>query len=419
MPEDTAEPTPTRRRFLKSAAAGAALSLSAASRARAAGANDRLSVAIIGCGNRGGAHAAGVRVHAESQNVEITAICDPWRVARERLAGTIEQWYGRPPRQYVSYRDILALDDVDAVMIASCDHQHTTHLEAAAAAKKDTYCEKPLAMDFDKLKAACDAVEASGIVVQIGTQLRSMPSMTGVKAFYETGALGTVGRIEQCRNGIQPYWYDRIADVKEEDVDWGEFLMDRPLRPFDPVQYSGWYGYREFSDGPVPGLGSHFIDLVHYITGATVPESAVCSGGTYTWKDAHRFDCPDSVQAVWTYPEGFVMSYSTNFGNGSGSSFKIFGERGVIDLIRWDDPQLRAEGIRKGAEGVAEPGPIAHVERPDHFLDWLQCIRSRSTPNAPIDAGYHHAVAAIMAVRAYDTGRRQVYDPETRTIREG
>ncbi|HNT88572.1 MAG TPA: Gfo/Idh/MocA family oxidoreductase, partial [Candidatus Hydrogenedentes bacterium] len=139
----------TRRDFLKTATAGAAaVSMSAASYARVAGANDRLSIGIIGCGSRGrGAHMTGLRPFIESQNLEITAVCDPWRVAREEAAAMTKDWFGREARRFVSYRDVVALEDVDAVMIASCDHQHTTHLEAAAQAKKDVYVEKPLSMD--------------------------------------------------------------------------------------------------------------------------------------------------------------------------------------------------------------------------------------------------------------------------------
>ena len=411
----------TRRDFLKSASAGAAaLSMSASSYARVAGANDRISIGIIGCGGRGvGAHMPGVNNHAKEQNIEITAVCDPWRPRREEAAAKTKEWYGREARQFVSYRDLVALDDIDAVMIASCDHQHTTHLEAAAKAKQDAYCEKPLAMDFDKLKSACDAVKANNVIVQIGTQLRSLPSMTGCRELYKTGILGTVARVEQCRNGEQPYWYSRVKDVKEEDIDWQEFLMDQPTCPFDPVLYSGWYGYRGFSDGPVPGFGSHFIDLVHYITGATFPTSAVCLGGTYTWKDDYKFTCPDHVQALWTYPEGLMVSYSTNFGNSFGNTFKIFGDVGTLDIVHWNDPVLTAEGGSKNKGAIRGRNPVEPIPRPDHYLDWLQCLRSRETPHAPIDAGYQHAVAVIMAMTAYDTGHRQVYDAEKREIREG
>jgi predicted dehydrogenase len=331
-----------------------------------------------------------------------------------------KEWYGREARKFSSYRDLLALKDIDAVMIASCDHQHTLHLKAAAEAGKDAYCEKPLAMRLDRLKDACDAAKKAKIVVQIGTQLRSYPTFTGCRELYKTGILGTVGRIEQCRNSAQPYWYRYVKDVKAKDVDWDEFLMDRPMRKFDPVLYSGWYGYREFSDGPVPGLGSHFIDLVHYITGATFPTNCVCLGGTYTWKDEHKFTCPDHVHALWTYPEGFMVSYSTNFGNGSGNSFKIFGDAGVIDMVNWNAPILTAEGANSKKKGpIRGKNPVKEVQRPDHFLDWLQCMRTRKTPNASIDAGYQHGVAVIMAMMSFDSGRRMVYDAKKREIYPG
>jgi len=410
----------SRRGFLKAASASAAaLSFTATSYGRIAGANDRLSIGVIGCGARGArAHMNGVQAHAEEQNLEITAVCDPWRPRREQAAAKAKEWYGRPARAFVSYRDVVALEDIDAVMIASCDHQHTAHLKAAAEAKKDVYCEKPLAMDLDKLNEACDAVSAAGVVCQIGTQVRSRPTSAGCRELFRSGVLGNVSRVEQMRNGTRPYWYSRLKDASEKDVDWKEFLMDRPMRPFRADQFTGWYGYRDFSDGPVPGYGAHFIDLMNYIIGTKLPESAVCLGGTYTWKDEHGFTCPDHVQATWTYPEGLLVSYTTNFGNSGGRSFRIFGEHGIINLTNWSAPTVSGEGaIRRGELG--EEKPVEPVETPDHFLDWLQCIRSRKQPNAPIEAGHQHAVAVIMAMRAYDTGRRMVYDAEKRELREG
>jgi predicted dehydrogenase len=394
---------------------------------RVLGANDRISIGIIGCGSRGvGTHMPGVHKFAEQENIEITAVCDPWRLAREAAVAKTKEWYGREARQFSSYKDLLALKDVDAVMIASCDHQHTTHLKAAAEAGKDAYCEKPLGMTLDSVIQACDAVKKAGRVVQIGTQLRSMTTFAGCRELYKTGILGTVGRIEQCRNGEKPYWYSYVKDVKEQDLDWKEFLMDRPMRPFNPVLYSGWYGYREFSDGPVPGLGSHFIDLVHFITGAKFPASCVCLGGTFTWKDQNNFTCPDHVQALWIYLEaspaggqGFMVSYSTNFGNGSGNSFKIFGDQGVLDMVDWNAPFLSAEGGGKRMGQIRGKNPVKEVPMTDHFLDWLQCLRTRKEPNASIDAGYQHAVACIMAVMSYDTGKRMIYDPASRQIKPG
>lgn len=412
----------TRRTFLKHAAAGAALaSVTAKSHAQATGANERIRIALIGCGDRGkGAHLPGVARYAKEQNIEIVAVADPWKVAREEGAALVADKFGNKPAQYVSYRDIMERDDIDAVMIASCDHQHTTHLEAAARAGKHVYCEKPIARDLDKLKRAVDAVKESKVVCQVGTQLRSYPSFTGCKAVYESGILGNVARIEQRRNGWRPYWYGRLKPVKREDVDWEEFLMDVPDMGFRDDLYSGWYGYRAFNDGPVPQLGVHYIDLVHYITGATFPTSVVCLGDTYTWKDEHNFDCPDHVQAEWRYPEGFMVSYATNFGNESGNSFKAYGDQGVLDMQDWRNPKLTDEEMRASKKGViGGTKAVEDIDTPDHMLNWLQCMRDGNTPNASIDAGYQHAVAVIMAMRAYDTGQRQTYDPEKRTIQAG
>jgi len=410
----------SRRQFLTTTAAGVtALAMNASSYARVPGANDRIRIGLVGCGGRGiGAHMRGVARHAKTQNIEFTAVCDPWRIARERAAASAKKWFGREPLQFASYRDVVSRDDVDAVMIASCDHQHTIHLEATAKAKKDVYCEKPLAMDLEKLKRACDAVKAAGVVCQIGTQLRSLPSMTGCRELFKTGVLGKVSRIERHRNGTRPYWFSRLKKVDPKDVDWKEFLLDRPMRAFDPKLYSGWYGYREFSDGPVPGFGAHYIDLINYITGPKFPHSVVCHGGTHTWKDDNKFTCPDHVEALWVYPEDLMVTYSTNFGNGSGSVERIYAEHGVMDLLPWGKPTVSGAGaIRKGKLGKVEP--VAPVERPDHFLDWLQCIRNRKQPNASIDAGYQHAVPVIMAMKAYDTGRRIVYDAAKREFHEG
>ncbi len=307
-------------------------------------------------------------------------------------------------------------------MIASCDHHHATHLEAATRVKKDAYCEKPLAMDMESLKRCCDAVQSSGIVVQMGTQVRSWSTSTGCRELFRSGAIGKVSRIEQCRNGTKPYsysWMDRAEPVKEKDVEWKEFLMDRPMRPFDGKLLTGWYGYREFSDGPIANLGCHFIDLYNYIVGTTLPLNCVAQGGTFTWKDENNFTCPDHTQATWTYPEGFLVSYSTNFGNGSGNVLKIYGDQGVIDLTRWQTPTSSSAGAIKPSQLGKEETPVPSVETADHFLDWLKCLRSRKICNAPIEAGYNHCVPALMAMRAFDTGRRQVYDPLKREIREG
>jgi predicted dehydrogenase len=415
----------SRRDFVKTSAGlalGGALAssrpLTAGERKRAVGANDRIRIGIIGCGDRGcNAHMNGIYKHVQATNFEIVAVCDPWRLARERANAMVKGWFGRDARPCVSYRDLLALDNIDAVMIASCDFLHTTHLEAAARAGKHIYVEKPLATEMDKLVRAVDAVKAAGTVVQVGTQLRSLPGIVGARDLFRTGIFGQLSRIEECRNSEKPYWYQYLKDVKAEDVDWKEFLLDRPMRPFRSDIYSGWYGHYEFSRGPISGYGSHFIDMVHFITGAKFPESCVCLGGSFTWKDEHRFTAPDCAQATWIYPEGFMVSSANNMGNSFGSVRKFYGDKGVLKVDNWNAPTFSAEGAPRRDGSIRGDNPVKPVDRPDHFLDWLQCMRTGGTPHAPIEAGYQHAVAVLMAMQSYDTGRKTIYDPQRRVIR--
>lgn len=407
-----------RRRFILSSgglllasALGSASRTSAASAARVAGANSKIRIGLIGCGGRGlTAHLPGIQAHAQAANVEIAAVCDAWRIAREAAVEKVRSAFGRPPTAYASYEELLAAPDIDAVMIATCDHQHTTHLEAAARAGRHIYVEKPLATEMDKLVRAVDAVKAAGTVVQVGTQLRSMPGIVGARDLTASGALGKISRIEEARNAAKPYWYKHLHDVRAEDVDWKAFLLDRPARPFNAAQYSAWYGYFEFSQGAVAQWGAHFLDTIHFITGASIPHSCVCAGGTFVWKDGPGFTAPDCVQATWIYPEGFLVTSSNNFGSADGTGRRIYGTQGTIDLRNFGSPTFAETAADKHARKI-DPVP-----RPDHFLDWLQAMRESRQPHAPIEAGYAHAVAVLMATRAYETGRRITYDPASRAL---
>jgi predicted dehydrogenase len=425
------KPALPRRDFLKSSAtlaAGAAIAsstptfLTAAERKRSIGANDRIRIAQIGCGSRGrGAHLEkGILPHLAATNFEVVAIADPWKKSREDTNAKIKEAFGREAKAFTSYRDLLAMDGIDAVMIASPDHQHTTHLEAAAKAGKHIYVEKPLATEFDKLLRAYDAAKTAqsrGSIIQVGTQLRSYPGVVGAREVMKSGVLGKVSLVEENRNGEKPYWYQYLnRGVTEADVDWKEFLGDRKMRPFNADQYGAWYGYYDFCQGPVPQWGAHFLDTIHYILDCGIPTSCVCIGDVLTWKDEHNFTAPDCVSATWMYPEGFMLRSSNNFGNSAGNTKKIFGTKGTMDVLNANAPSYSADGGPKRDGKIRGKIDVEPIARPDHFLNWLQCMRSGETPHASIDAGYQHAVAVLMAVMSYDTGKRTTYDPAKRKI---
>jgi predicted dehydrogenase len=419
-----------RRSFLKSSAAlaaGAAVVastpriLSAAENKRVIGANSRIRIAQVGCGSRGRtAHMEGIHKHVNETNFEIVAVVDPYKKNREAAAGMAKTWFGRDPKQFVSYRDLIAWGEFDAVMIASPDFHHTTHLEALANAGKHIYVEKPLATEMDKLVRAYDAAKAAqakGSIIQVGTQLRSLPGIVGARDVVTSGVIGKISRIDETRNSTPPYWYSYLnKDIRAEDVDWKEFLGDRKARPFDARQISAWYGYYEFCQGPVPQWGAHFLDLMHFVTGCGLPESCMCMGGVTTFKDENNFTTPDNVIATWIYPEGFMVTSSNNFANSAGNSRKFYGDKGTLAVDNWNAPTYSADGGPKRDGKIRGKVDVPLVPRPDHFLNWLQCMRTGETPHASIDAGYQHAVAVLLAVTSYDTGRKAIYDAKQRKI---
>ena len=394
-----------------------ATALTALSYRRVLGANDRIGLGLIGCGNRGiNALLKGALQVSEQVNFDVHGLCDIWTQHLAEADSVVRKADAGQPKQLRAYRELLAMKEIDAVLIATPDHQHATMLTDAVRAGKDAYCEKPLAMDMKELLTCVDTCKKSDRVVQMGTQIRSLPSSMAAKKWIQAGNLGKLFKIEQSRNGIQPYWFRYgEREIRPEDTDWKAFLFNRKDRPWDPKQQAGWYGYREFSRGPHSNLMVHFIDLVHHITGAQLPKRVVTLGGSFRYKD--DYTAPDSVETILEYDD-FLVRYSSAFGTSAGNYLKFFGPRGTLDASNWSGKPFSVSG--QGAEKPLPPDTTIPEEPSDpHMLNFLKCVRSRQQPNAPIDAGYGHSVAVIMADEALIRGRRMVYDPGKRAIREG
>jgi predicted dehydrogenase len=189
-----------RRKFLTKSAAllagSAAFASTALSYDRILGANDRISLCHIGIGNRGGELGWIVSQLKTSQNVEINTVCDLWRLNREKAVAENTKYYGRAPRSYQYVDDVLALKDVDAVIISTPEHSHSPILKMAVEAGKDAYVEKPMGNVLEEAKGARDAVLKAKTVVQVGTQHRSEPYPRAAHDLVQTGALGEISKIE-------------------------------------------------------------------------------------------------------------------------------------------------------------------------------------------------------------------------------
>jgi len=412
-----------RRQFIaQSLAAGAALgALSALRPSRILGANDRVQIGIIGTGGRGRYHIGWLERTSKVEPLTVIAACDIWNVQREKAKEEIEKRFQVTPALYKDYREMLDNKDIDAVLIATPDHQHCPMAADAVKAGKDVYVEKPIAITLEELNELYDVVKASDRVVQHGTQGRSSAGAKPAREFVQSGQLGKILRIEECRSHYIPYWNHYPKPEREEDTDWKAFLFNRPYRPFDADQHACWMGYRDFSSGTVGGWMSHFSDFLHFITGAGFPITATAQGGIYSPTSDPRRTCPDTVTAILDYPEGFTTLYTTHFGNAANDYTIFFGTKGTMVV---NDPDGNRDGIRARISGdgsehpdkVKEPIELPNTTDEDHMANWVRCIRTSEQPNADMDAGYKHGVACILADRAYEEGRKMKFDPEKREI---
>jgi predicted dehydrogenase len=426
-----------RRAFLHKTAAAVAgagiLSSTAFSYSRIKGANDRILLGQIGIGDRGSELAWIASQLKSKHNVEMSAVCDLWKVNRERAAARAEGVYGRAPRAYQYLDDLLAQKDVDAVLIATPDFQHAPILRMVAEAGKDAYCEKPMANDLAEAKAARDAVLARDIVVQIGSQHRSEPYQIATKQLIDTGTLGQVSKVEVVWNYHGPRWRGRpeVSKLREEDTDWRKWLLHKPYRPFDPQAYFEFRLYRDFSSGIPDQWLSHSSDLVHYFLEDNFPKSVVAQGGVFSWPDGR--ENPDTFQALIEYPKGFLFSYSTSFGNDCDSFSRIMGKNATLINIggegspRWkwveekgnheDNPFIKREEKYVMLPGHDKLAPtFMGDEDLSHMTNWFECMRSRKAPNATVINGFSHSVVVIMAARAYREGKKLYWDPKTEQI---
>jgi predicted dehydrogenase len=428
-----------RRKFLTKSAAllagGAAFASTALSYDRILGANDRISLCHIGNGSRGGDLGLIASQLKTSQNVEINTVCDLWRLNREKAVAVNTKYYGRAPRSYQYLDEALALKDVDAVIISTPEHSHSPILKMAVEAGKDAYVEKPMGNVLTEAKAARDTTMQSKRIVQVGTQHRSEPYPQAAHELVQTGVLGDVSKVEIVWNYHGPRWRGREETklLREQDTDWRKWLLTKPYRPFDPKVYCEFRLYKEFSSGIPDQWMSHATDLVHWFMNDSFPLSAVAHGGIFAWHDGR--ENPDTFQALLEYPKGFLLSYSTSFGNDAPSFTRFMGKKSTLMNIGGEgSPRyqlVEEKGNHEDNADIDQSRAAKYVLLPgetklppmgiddlslEHMTNWFECMRSRQQPNCTVQDGFAHSVACMMAAEAYSSGEKKYWDTVTETI---
>ncbi|MGA7752014.1 MAG: Gfo/Idh/MocA family oxidoreductase [Candidatus Sulfotelmatobacter sp.] len=428
-----------RRDFLgKSAAAiagSAVLPRTAFSYENIVGANDRISLAHVGIGSRGRDLDLIASKLKTSHHVEMTAVCDLWSVNRAQAVATNSGYYGRAPRAVQHVEELLAIKDVDGVLISTPEHTHSPILKLVADAGKDAYVEKPMGNVLEEAKAARDAVLQAKTIVQVGTQHRSELYQVAAQKVARSGALGDVSKVEIVWNYHGPRWRGRpeVKQIREQDTDWSAWLMTKPARPFDPQRYFEFRLYKEFSSGIPDQWMSHAIDVVHWFMDDHFPSSVVSHGGVLAWHDGR--ETADTFQALLEYPKGFLVSYSTSFGNDAPSFTRYMGKKATLINIGGEgSPRYQVveeKGTHEDDSDIDQKRASKFVQLPgetslppmgiddlslEHMANWFECMRSRQQPHATVHAGFAHSAACMMAAESYWTGKKIFWDASSETF---
>jgi len=393
--------------------------LTAAASGRVMGANARLGIAIVGPGAIGTAHIRTFGREGPAANAEMVAVCELWNPRREQAAALVKGAGGREPRQMQHLADVLAMKEVDGVILATPDHQHAKQLVQAVKAGKDVYCEKPMGNVLSEVKEAVRVVKASKQVVQMGTHRLSNGSYQAAAEFVRSGKLGKISRVDHQGSVNSPRWspVPAVKEIRERDTDWKAWLLGRKARPFDPRLYFEYRLFREFSNGIPDQWLTHAAAGVHQVMDDYFPVSVVANGGVLVYPDGRQSS--DTYSATFLYPKGFLFTYAAMFGNNYPGSVRYFGQNGTIERVGGDDDGYYVvKGLGGGdrPEKIKEDLTLKPIAPVNHIRNWLACMRSRATPNADIRSGYAHSVVSIMAARAEWTGRKLYWDPKREEI---
>jgi predicted dehydrogenase len=443
----------SRRDFIKKSALATAgtylgaMSFGAKSYGNIIGANDRVRVGVVGFSDRFRASLLPAFIdHRKELNFEMVAVSDIWKKRREEGQAQLKEKLGNDVKAFVNNEALYSSKEVDAVIISTADFQHALHTVEAVKAGCDTYTEKPFAETMEDARAALKAVRESKKIVQIGSQRRSGRNYHEAASFVSSGQFGPITMVELSWNVNQPGRWRRkalVEQIKESDTDWARFQMNRPKEAWDPRKYLEFRLFWPYSSGLAGQWMSHQIDTVHWFSGLKNPRSVVANGGIYMWKDGRKNW--DTVTAAFDYgpsndlTNGFQVTFSSRMHNGEERPAEIYYSNGGImnlntnkvssegglterfatamgmpaNLLADKDLNVVDETVVASANTGNDPLTSAHMR------NWMECVRSRKEPNAPVEAGYSHAIACIMVNAAVQTGMKATFNEKTQEVMAG
>lgn len=356
------------------------------------GANDRLAFGLIGAGGRG-RYLAGKFLELGAECVAVAEVYDLNVAQAAKIAPQV--------KKYADYQELLAHKGLDAVVVATPDHQHCPNLLAALAAKKDVYLEKPMSHSLEQSHQMVKAVRASKQIVQVGMQRRSAPSVIKAKELVDTGILGKITM-------VKPMWNWNVAKPLDDTtlpgkLDWDRFLGPAPKHELQPMRFRSWRLFWDYSGGNMTDQGTHLMDVVQWFTNSPAASSALAYGQI---AKSIGSEVPDVFCAVFEYPK-FMATWTLNYTNSYDNDWSIQfqGDEGTLLISNegykvWKEP-WREVANRTPVLSMAAPVPIE-----THIQNFLDCVKSRQEPNAPVEVGASAVSAPHLANLAFKQNRR-------------
>lgn len=422
----------TRRVFIKDMlkyGVGAGFAGLAAS--RLLGANDQIRIGVIGTGGRAmelmrcfnpGPQAfwAGMPQFkiVPVSGAQLVAVADVYEPHLDR-AGAMA---GLETKKFNNYHELLEQKDIDAVIIASPDHWHKQMLIDAVDAGKDVYVEKPATHLLEEGPAMIRAVEKSGRIVQTGTQHRSWKHYIQAKEIIDSGTLGTVRMVES-------YWFLNYTPALKmmrrqktdlSKLDWKAWLGSAPPQPFTEIKFRMWRYFWNFGGGSLTDLMVHSIATIQWFMDSPTPSSAIATGHSYDF----GWECPTTLSCTLEYPKGFLVSYIGDHSSGMDfGSIVFYGSKATLEISRaafalYEENQ----GFKYNSKSQRwRPDPKLYVESEEegsseNLRNWLECIRSRKTPNANLRFGVEVARAAHIGNAALLSGKKATWSEQQQRI---
>lgn len=384
------------------------LSSTALSASRVLGANDRVNVGLIGAGGRG-RYLTG---DFKELGANVNAVCDIYEPNLQE--GLKAASTGAKP--FDNYKRLLDDKGIDAVIVATPDHWHAQMTIDAVNAGKDVYVEKPMAHTIDEGFRMIDATRKTKRIVQVGTQRRSSELFQAGKKVIDSGVCGEVRLVNS-------WWYNNTSKPRPFELkgklDWNQWLGSAPKRPLDPLRFRNWYWFFDYSGGLLVGQAAHVVDAILWYMNTSYPLKVTCTSGR---AQISEFEVPETATITWEAPENyfgvFTLGYKAmRYALYNDQKKEFHGDKARFDVGRewWMVyPESNAIDMKPSQENK-QPGSFKFAGI-SHIRNFLECVKSRKEPTAPVEAGQATNIVLCMAMDSLRQGRTLKWNNTTRKV---